>query len=604
MVGHGDSSKRMNGLLSQGDAGPAKKARGSHLDGGNSRSMGGLLAFQENSPAKCSSAVDTRAGSSTATADAGPAPLNGLVTPMLTDMYQISMTYAHWTNEKHLQPAVFDLFFRKCPFQGEFCIFAGLDEVLKFLTHYHFSESDIAYLQELMPAAEPAFFQWLSELDCSAVKVFAADEGSVVFPKEPLLRIEAPLGIGQLLETTLLNLVNYASLVTTNACRMRIAAGEDKQLMEFGLRRAQGPDGALSASKYSFMGGFDGTSNVQAGKLCGIKVSGTHAHAYVMSYTGLQDLHHTTVASKDDPSQQVEFLQLCLDIRESLGFNNTNVGELAAFISYAQAYPAGLLALVDTYDTLHSGIPNFLVVSEALRQLGYDSIGIRLDSGDLAYLSQHTREMWVQADSRLQLDGYYRAKKIVASNDLSEDVIWALKQQKHDIDVFGIGTNLVTCQKQPALGCVFKLVEINGAPRIKLSQDVEKLVLPGKKSVYRLYDSDGSPLVDLMQSHSEAAPEAGKRIMVRHPFVETKRAFVTPARVESALRLVWDAQQGQVAPTPSLAERREVVLDHVKSLRSDHIRHLNPTPYKVAVSPLLYQEVHQLWSDNAPIPDL
>ena len=604
MAGFKDSSKRMGGLLSHDEDGPVKKARGSHLDGGNSRSMGGLLGFQENSPPSKRSASTDLNLTKTKGMATGPAPINALVSPLLTDMYQISMTYAHWKNEKHLQPAVFDLFFRKCPFQGEFCIFAGLDEVLKFLSHYSFSDSDIVYLQELMPNAEPAFFEWLSQLDCSTVKVHAAEEGSVVFPKEPLLRIEAPLGIGQLLETTLLNLINFPSLVTTNACRMRIAAGEDKSLMEFGLRRAQGPDGALSASKYSYMGGFDGTSNVQAGKLCGMKVSGTHAHAYVMSYTGLDDLHHTTIASKDDPSQEVEFLQLCLDKRAELGFINTNDGELAAFISYAQAYPAGLLALVDTYDTLHSGIPNFIVVSEALRACGYDSIGIRLDSGDLAYLSQHTRSMWVQADKELQLDGYYRGKKIVASNDLSEDVIWALKQQHHDIDVFGIGTNLVTCQKQPALGCVFKLVEINGMPRIKLSQDVEKLVLPGKKNVYRLLDGEGRPLVDLMQSHSETVPEAGKRIMVRHPFVETKRAFVTPAEVKSMLQLVWDAENGQIVPTPSLADRRKIVLDHVRSLRSDHIRHLNPTPYKVAVTPMLYQEVHQLWSDNAPIPDL
>jgi nicotinate phosphoribosyltransferase len=543
-------------------------------------------------------------------------PTNNLVGPLLTDMYQISMTYAHFKNQKHNDHAVFDLFFRKCPFKGEFAIFAGLDECLRFISTYSFSESDVKYLKELMPTAEPEFFAWLSELDCSTIKVYAIDEGSAVFPREPLLRIEGPLGITQLLETTLLNLINFPTLVCTNACRMKLAVGENKTLMEFGLRRAQGPDGAYSASKYSYMGGFDATSNVTAGKLAGIAVKGTHAHAYVMSYTSLDNLFKTTLKRKDaQDDKEEEFVQIVLEKRKEMGCN-TNDGELAAFISYAQAYPDGLLALVDTYDTLLSGVPNFIAVSLALMDFGYNSIGIRLDSGDLAYLSCKTREAFVDVDKRLNLGECFSKKNIVASNDLSEDVLIALKMQGHEIDTFGIGTNLVTCLKQPALGAVFKLVEINGHPRIKLSQEIEKMVIPGRKNVYRLSNAEGVPIVDYMtNSASTSEPKVGERLMIRHPFIENKRAYFTPAKVEDILKLVWDGVNSvnssvtsvgeqQVIPTPSLEERRSRCMKQLLTLRSDHIRFTNATPYKVSSSEELFKFTHDLWLENAPVQDL
>ena len=235
-------------------------------------------------------------------------PTNPIVTPLLTDMYQISMSYAYFMANKHNDPAVFDLFYRKCPFKGEFCVFAGLDECLRLVKSFKYSESDVAYIRTLLPSTvDEAFFLWLSTVDCRDVKIFAADEGSLVFPKQPMLRIEGPLGVCQLLETTLLNLVNFPSLVATNATRMRLASGPRVNLLEFGLRRAQGPDGAFSASKYAYLGGFDGTSNVVVGKTTGINVQGTHAHAYVMSYTCLDDLHNTEIAVCDDESQKVEF---------------------------------------------------------------------------------------------------------------------------------------------------------------------------------------------------------------------------------------------------------------------------------------------------------
>jgi nicotinate phosphoribosyltransferase len=232
-----------------------------------------------------------------------PPPTNGLVTPLLTDLYQITMAYAHWKNGRQDDPAVFELFFRKNPFGGEYTIFAGLDECLKHLANFKFSESDVEYLRSIpsLQHCDPAFFVWLLQLDTSQVKVHALRDGQVAFPRIPLLEIEAPLAMGQLLETTLLTLVNYPSLIATNAARMVLAA-EDKgnvdpnlpkqcarvpSCVEFGLRRAQGPDGGFSASKYSAFGGFSATSNVQAGKFLGLQLAGTHAHAFVQAYSSL-----------------------------------------------------------------------------------------------------------------------------------------------------------------------------------------------------------------------------------------------------------------------------------------------------------------------------
>ncbi len=285
----------------------------------------------------------------------------------------------------------------------------------------------------------------------------------------------------QLLETTLLVLVNYASLVATNAARFRATTGPDKSFHEFGLRRAQGPDGGLSASKYCYLGGFDGTSNVLAGKLYGIPIKGkfvlfkdfvyqnllnlgTHAHAYVSSYRSLDDL---TIRELNDQisGESRPFAQLCLQYLNELGSilkilpEETNKGELAAFISYAIAFPTGFLGLVDTYDVLKSGLPNFLSVARALHECNYQAIGLRLDSGDLAYLSLEVRARFVEAADKFDIP-YMKSFTIVASNDINEDILISLEKQQHAIDTFGIGTHLVTCQKQPALGCVYKLVEV------------------------------------------------------------------------------------------------------------------------------------------------
>ncbi|XP_063869239.1 nicotinate phosphoribosyltransferase-like isoform X1 [Scylla paramamosain] len=533
---------------------------------------------------------------------------NGVIQPLLTDLYQINMAYAYWKSGKHDDVAVFDLFFRKNPFQGEFTIFAGLQECLTFLQNFRYSESDIEYLRENMPpTVEPEYFEFLANLTTEEVTVYAVDEGKVVFPRVPLLVLEGPLIVIQLLETTLLTLVNYASLVATNAARYRMAAGRKMKLLEFGLRRAQGPDGGLSASKYAYLGGFDGTSNVLAGKLYNIPVKGTHAHSYISSFSSLDDLHIDTLKHKET-GEELSLKEASLRWRSRLA-DTLNIiqseasdGELAAFISFAIAFPCGFIALVDTYDVLKSGILNFCAVALGLHDLGYRALGLRIDSGDLAYLSCIARASFTTVAEEYELD-WFASLQIIASNDINEDTIISLNEQGHKIDCFGIGTHLVTCQRQPALGCVFKLVEINGEAKIKLSQDMEKITCPGKKSVYRLYGEDGHALIDLMHRTSEEAPQSGKRVLCRHPFQEGKRAYVSPAKVEPLHKMYW--QKGELQqPLPDLEEIREQVTLSLETLRQDHRRNLNPTPYKVGVTDNLYNFLHDLWLQNAPIGEL
>ncbi|XP_046382959.1 nicotinate phosphoribosyltransferase isoform X5 [Ischnura elegans] len=528
---------------------------------------------------------------------------NGIIQPLLTDLYQITMAYAYWKSGKINDVAVFDLFFRKNPFQGEFTIFAGLEECLKFLQKFHYSDSDIEYLkQTLPPTIEQEFFEFLRQLTAKDITVYAIEEGSVVFPRVPLLRVDGPLIIVQLIETTLLTLVNYASLMATNAARYRMAAGKNIQLLEFGLRRAQGPDGGLSASKYCYVGGFDGTSNVLAGKLFNIPVRGTHAHSYITSFSDFGELQ-TRILRDRRTNQDRDLVALSTEWRHRLSellhilTDEASDGELAALVSFAIAFPEGFVALVDT-----SGLLNFCSVALALNNLGYRAVGIRIDSGDLAYLSNKSREVFRTIADKYDIP-WFADMMIMASNDINEETILSLNEQEHKIDCFGIGTHLVTCQRQPALGCVYKMVEINNTPRIKLSQDVGKVTMPGKKTAYRLYGADGHALIDLLQRSIESTPEVGQKVLCRHPFQESKRAYVIPTRVEPLLKVYWE--NGQIVrELPDLDEVRHRVQTSLKTLRQDHKRNLNPTPYKVAVSDNLYSFIHDLWLQNAPIGEL
>ena len=582
-------------------------------------------------------------------------PTNAFVGPMLTDLYQLTMAYGYWKSGKHRDKAVFDLFFRKNPFGGEFTIFAGLEEVIRSLHAFKFADEDIAYLRygalkhkaELqrcfevgmengfiretaggpeefrfdrwgndsweptrypeddlripapLAACEPAFFDWLKSIDCSELKIYAVPEGTIVFPRIPLIRVEGPLGIAQMQETTFLNLTNFPSLIATNAARFRLAAGIDKGLVELGLRRAQGPDGGVSASRYSYMGGFNGTSNARAGQLFGLPIKGTMAHSYVSSFAGLGEVTDPFLAGPD--GKEHHFVDLVLHYRQQLDYQHTNEGELAAFISYACSFADSFLALVDTYNTPKSGLPNFICVALALIHIGYKPIGIRLDSGDLAYFSKETRKVFKKIAEQFSIESFAKLA-IMASNDINESILLSLGQQGHEIDVFGIGTHLVTCQAQPSLGCVYKLVAINNHPRIKLSDEVDKMTIPGKKEVYRLIGEHMHPLLDLMTEAGEPAPGVGERILCRHPFSEAKRAYVIPRNVISLLRCVWDGRQKYVFP--SLDTVREYVINQISVMRPDHMRSINPTPYKVSVNEDLYHSIHELWMQEAPVAEI
>ncbi|CAN6480308.1 unnamed protein product [Victoria cruziana] len=519
------------------------------------------------------------------------APTNPMVSPLLTDLYQFTMAYAYWKAGKHLERAVFDLFFRKNPFGGEYTIFAGLEECIRFIANFRLKEEEIDFIRSILPSTcEVGFFDYLRGMDCSDVEVYAISEGSAVFPKIPLMRVEGPIAVIQLLETPFLNLINYASLVSTNAARHRIVAGKSKSLLEFGLRRAQGPDGGISASKYCYIGGFDATSNVAAGRKFGIPLRGTHSHAFVSSYTGPDEIIDKALPSSDGAYVCEDFVSLVqawlskLQTADSLCglFSETNLSELTAFTSYALAFPRSFLALVDTYDVIKSGIPNFCAVALALNDLGYNAEGIRLDSGDLAYLSVETRKFFRAIEKEFGVFGF-GDMTITASNDINEETLDALNKQGHEVDAFGIGTHLVTCYAQAALGGVFKLVEINSQPRIKLSEDISKVSIPCKKKCYRLYGKEGYPLVDIMTGEKESPPKVGERILCRHPFSESKRAYVVPKRVEELLKCYWPGKSGkQREALPPLSSIRDRCLQQLEQMRPDHLRKLNPTPYKVA----------------------
>ena len=535
-----------------------------------------------------------------------------VVQPLLTDQYQITMAYAYWRSGKTNETASFDLFFRKCPFRGEFTIFAGLTECLHFLQEFQFSQSDIEYLQTCFPQCEEEFFQFLLSLSPELIKVEAIPEGSVCFPRVPLIKVTGPLIMVQLLETVFLNLVNFASLIATNAARFRIAAGKHRKLFELGLRRAQGPDGGLSASKYAFIGGFDGTSNLLAGKLFSIPVVGTHAHSFVSSFSSLDQVKHLKLTPQNTESPAGAWFdkwgEFCVNLRQSVSLainiphEEANDGELAAFISYSASFPGSFTALLDTYDVLRSGVLNFCVVAIALHKYGYKARGVRIDSGDLAYLSNKIKAIFKQITVIFKLD-WFEHLEIIASNDINEETILSLNEQGNSITTFGTGTHLVTCQRQPALGCVYKMVSISGEPTVKLSQDVEKMTMPGDKVVYRLFGKDGFAILDLIQLPEEEPPRICEKVLCRHPFEESKRAFVTPHKVEELHSVVWS--DGRLThKSPTLLDIRESVQVSLKSLRSDHLRSLNPTPYKVSVSDKLYNFVHTLWLEHAPIGEL
>ncbi|CAL5326242.1 unnamed protein product [Camellia sinensis] len=586
-----------------------------------------------------------------------PGPTNPMVTPLLSDFYQFTMAYSYWKAAKHNERAVFDLYFRKNPFGGEYTIFAGLEECIRFIANFKFTAEEIAFIRASLPKTcemrirVDGFYDYLRGIDCSDVEVHAVPEGSVAFPKVPLLIVEGPIAVVQLLETPILNLINYASLVSTNAARHRFVAGKSKLLLEFGLRRAQGPDGGIGASKYSYIGGFDATRlllNLQPQMKYyykgGYKITREKTLGFIKLTTGYKlmnpvsmlklggyleyrseeripmpfdlqspdEIVEKSLKSHDGSSTCEDFVSLAQTwlskIKRSHSlhgiFGETNQSELAAFTSYALAFPNSFLALVDTYDVMRSGIPNFCAVALALNDLGYKAVGIRLDSGDLAYLSCEARKFFRTIEKELRVPDFGKMS-ITASNDLNEETLDALNKQGHEVDAFGIGTYLVTCYAQAALGCVFKLVEINNQPRIKLSEDVSKVSIPCRKRCFRLYGKEGYPLVDIMTGENEPPPKVSERILCRHPFSESKRAYVVPQRVEELLKCFWPGSTDKAREElPPLKDIRDRCIKQLELMRSDHMRRLNPTPYKVSVSAKLYDFIHFLWLNEAPVGEL
>ncbi|XP_042321161.1 nicotinate phosphoribosyltransferase [Sceloporus undulatus] len=521
---------------------------------------------------------------------------------LLSDLYQFSMAYGYWAAGRGREPAAFELFFRRCPFRGGFALAAGLQCCLAFLRGFRLSAADIEYLKSVLPVTtEEAFFEYLRTVDASEVSISSVPEGSVVFSRVPLLQVKGPLLVVQLIETTLLCLVNYASLVATNASRFRLAAGPNKKLIELGLRRAQGPDGGLSASKYSYLGGFDFTSNVLAGKLFGIPVRGTLAHSFVSSFTSLGEIKTRSLVPLggkepvDFPSLAETWLSRVCQLLQ-VPLDQVHRGELAAFVSYAITFPQDFQGLVDTYCVMRSGIPNFCTVALALNELGYRAIGVRLDSGDLAKQSLEIRRVFRTCSKHFQVP-WLENVPIAVTNDVSESSLEELTAEGNEIDMIGVGTHLVTCPLQPSLGCVYKLVEVNGSPKLKVTEDEEKTTIPGSKMVYRLWDAAGFPCMDLMALEEESPPRAGQEVMF-WPLGRTGEAGkLTPTAVET-LHCVY-FKDGQVCqPLPSLVEIKNHAQTSLDKLNPVHKRLQDPETYQVAVTEKLHSLLTSLQSNS------
>jgi nicotinate phosphoribosyltransferase len=409
---------------------------------------------------------------------------------LLTDLYQLSMCSGYRDTGIYQHEAVFHLYFRKHPFGGNYTVAAGLEQAIQYLENLHFSPDDIYYLASLQGNDGRALFSetFLNMLQrfSLACHVDAVPEGTILFPNQPLLRISGPIWQCQLVETTLLNLLNFSSLIATKASRI-VHAAQGDEVFEFGLRRAQGIDGALTASRAAYIGGCTGTSNVLAGKLYNIPVRGTHAHSWVMSFDNEQE----------------------------------------ALLRYAQAMPNNATLLVDTYDTLE-GIQKAIEAGKWLRQNGHHLAGIRLDSGNLAELSKAARTLLNEAG--------FQQTNIVASNDLDEYAIAQLKKEGAPINVWGVGTKLVTAYDQPALGGVYKLAAIRSTPteawkyKIKRSEQPEKTTTPGIHQVARYTDNQGIPTHDVIYDiHHPVLPTGSWSNLLTPIFRDGKRVYDLPS---------------------------------------------------------------------------
>ena len=468
---------------------------------------------------------------------------------LLTDLYELTMMQGYYKNNRR-DMVIFDAFYRKNPSEAGYAVCAGLQQVIDYIKNLHFSEEDIAYLRSTTLFDED-FLSYLAEFRFTG-SIYAIPEGTVVFPMEPLLKVIAPIMEAQFVETAILTMVNHQSLIATKAARVCHAA-KDGGVMEFGLRRAQGPDAGIYGARAAMIGGCIGTSNVLAAKEFGVPALGTHAHSWIMSF--------------DD--------------------------ELTAFRTYANLYPQNATLLVDTYDTLRSGVPNAIKVFTELREAGKmpTRYGIRLDSGDLAYLSKKARKMLDDA-------GFTDAS-ICASSDLDEHLIQSLLLQGAKIDTWGVGTNLITSKDCPAFGGVYKLaaVESDGAfvPKIKLSENPAKITNPGNKTVFRIYDKEtGKIKADLIAFADESVDENAP-LLLFDPVDTWKKTILPPGTFTVRELLVPVFVNGDcVYESPSVMDIRSYCKEELSTLWEETKRFANPQKVFIDLSERLYQTKQEL----------
>ena len=464
---------------------------------------------------------------------------------LLTDLYELTMMQGYFKNKVENKTVVFDAFFRNNPFGGGYSIMCGVEQLVRYIEDLHFSAQDIEYLRGLK-IFDADFLDYLADFRFHG-DIYCIPEGSLMFPREPMVKVVAPIMEAQLVETAILCIVNHQSLIATKAARIVHEAGK-APIMEFGLRRAQGPDAGTYGARAAVIAGCAGTSNVLCGELFGIPVLGTHAHSWIMSFES----------------------------------------ELDAFKAYADLYPQACTLLVDTYDTLKSGIPNAIRTFDYMKEKGLpvDHIGIRLDSGDLAYLTKKARKMLDDA-------GYPQAK-ITCSNGLDEYLINSLFQQGACIDSFGVGTNLITAKDNPSFGGVYKLAAVqldDGTfePKIKLSENTEKITNPGNKKIYRIYEKDSHKIkADLICFEDETYTE-DEPIELFDPAEPWKKTTMQPGEFELRELMVPVFLQGkcvyQARPT---MEIRDYCLKEQDTLWEESRRLSNPHQVYVDLSQRLY----------------
>lgn len=465
---------------------------------------------------------------------------------LLTDLYELTMMQGYFKNPTD-QVVVFDAFYRKNPCEGGYAIAAGLEQIIEYVRHLHFAPDDIDYLRSLN-IFDTDFLEYLRGFHFTG-DIYAVPEGTVVFPREPLLKVIAPVMEAQLIETAILNLLNHQSLIATKASRVVYAAKGDG-VMEFGLRRAQGPDAGLYGARAAMIGGCIGTSNVLTGQMFQIPVKGTHAHSWIMSFPD----------------------------------------EYTAFKTYAELYPNACILLVDTYDVLNSGVPNAIRVFREMKEAGHEmkGYGIRIDSGDLAYLSKQAYKMLDEA-------GFGDAI-ISASSDLDEYLIESLKAQGAKINSWGVGTNLITCQDNPAFGGVYKLAAIKDkndqdfVPKIKLSENIEKVTNPGNKTIYRIYDkTTGKIRADLICLANETFdPE--KDMIIFDPMATWKKTKIAGGSYTLRELLVPVFQKGEcVYTSPTVMEIKDICKKELDTLWDETRRFVNPQEVYVDLSDKLFK---------------